>query len=222
MADNVIITPGTGATIRADEIAGNIKIQVMKIALGADGVEDLLLDSGQQAMAGSLPVVLPSDQSAIPVQPFAAILEGGLTELVGIDEQVDQGDYSGSVDVALGGSYSGEILAVALYATEDGTGAVQDSAGILYIFDADPTIASGDTAMSAAERVTVIGKITVAAADWDVDANGGLAYFKDLHIPFHDLTTLYFAWKQTDATGLNDAAGDDEQLEFNFWFRRES
>ncbi|CAK0775235.1 hypothetical protein CCP3SC1AL1_770022 [Gammaproteobacteria bacterium] len=41
------------------------------------------------------------------VQPFSAMLEGGLTELVGINEQVDQNDYCGSVGVSLGGSYSG-------------------------------------------------------------------------------------------------------------------
>src|SRR4030067_1952635 len=109
MTDNVSTTPGSGATIRADEIAGSIKIQVVKIALGADGVEDLLLDSGQQTMANSLPVALPSNQSAIPVSPFAAILEGCLTELVGINEQIDQNDYSGSVDAALGEAVSGEI-----------------------------------------------------------------------------------------------------------------
>ena len=110
MADNVIITPGSGATIRADEIAGSIKIQVVKIALGADGVEDLLLDSGQQTMANSLPVALPSNQSAIPVSPFAAILEGGLTELVGINEQIDQNDYSGSVDVIFGRDFGRGIV----------------------------------------------------------------------------------------------------------------
>jgi hypothetical protein len=222
MADNVAVTPGSGATIRADEIAGSIKIQVVKIALGADGVEDTLVDSGQQTMANSVPVVIASDQAAVATKPMAAILEGGLTELVGVDEQIDQNDYSGSVGVALGGSYSGEILAVALYATEDGTGAVQDSAGVLYIFDADPIIASGDTAMSAAARVAQVAKIVVAASDWDTDANGGSACFKDLHIPFHAVSTLYFAFKLTDATALNDGAGDEEQLEMNFWFRRES
>lgn len=156
------------------------------------------------------------------VQPFSAMLEGGLTELVGINEQVDQNDYSGSVGVSLGGTYSGEILSVAFYATEDGTGAVQDSAGILYVLDADPSIASGDTAMSAAARVTVIGKIAIGAADWDTDANGGLAYICNQPIPFHALANLYFVWKHLDATSLNDAAGDDEQLEFNFWWKRES
>jgi len=144
--------------------------------------------------------------------------EGGLTELVGINEEVNTGDYSGSVGVALGDHVSGEIRQVTLYATEDGSGAVQDSAGILIILDADPAIASGDTAMTAAERVTVIGQIFVGAGDWITDANGGTAVLIDQHISFHAVSTLYFVWLHTDATDLNDAAGDDEQLEFNFWY----
>lgn len=156
------------------------------------------------------------------VQPFAAIQEGGLTELVGINEEVSTDDYSASVGVALGGTYSGEILSFTFYATEDGTGAIQDSAGILYIFDADPTISSGDTSMTAAERVTVIGQVDVEAGDWVTDANGGSASIKDQPVPFHALATLYFAWFHTDAQDLNDVAGDDEQLEMNFHFRRDS
>ena len=158
---------------------------------------------------------------AILTKAAHPIYEGGLTELVGINEKVDQNDYSGSVGVTLAEPCSGEILAIALYATEDGSGGVQDSAGTLFILDADPAVTSGDTALAAAEWVTVIGRVQVATGDWSVDANGGCAYITDTVVPFHTLSTLYFVWKQTDATGLNDAAGDDEQLEFNFWYRRE-
>jgi len=156
------------------------------------------------------------------VGPMSAILEGGLTELVGTDEEVNTDDYGASVGVALGGTYSGEILSVGLYATEEGTGAVQDSAGVLFIFDADPTISAGDTAMAAAEWQSIIGRVDVAAADWKTDANGGMAYFVDVPIPFHAVGTLYFVWFHEDGTDLNDAAGDDEVLEMNFWYRRDS
>lgn len=151
-----------------------------------------------------------------------AMLEGGLTELVGINEEVNTSDYGGSVTVTLAAGYSGEILNFAFYATEDDAGAIQDSAGVLYILDADPAVAAGDTAMTAAEWVTVLGKVEVEAADWDVDANGGCAYIYSPPVPFHALSSLYFVWFHTDGTDLNDAAGDDEQLEFNFWYRRDS
>ena len=160
------------------------------------------------------------------VMPMHSIQELGLTELVGINEKVDQNDYSGSVgvSVASGSSQpvSGEILSLALYATEDGTGAVQDSAGELYILDADPAVASGDTALTAVEWVTILARVKVASTDWTVDAAGGVAYFYDLHIPFHNVKTLYFVWKQTDATGLNADAAHDEQLEMNAWYVRHS
>lgn len=154
--------------------------------------------------------------------PHMAMVEGGLTELVGINEEVNTDDYSGSVGVALGGTYSGEILSFTFHATEDGTGAVQDSAGWLLIFDADPSISSGDTSITAAEWITVLGRVRIEATDWLVDANGGVAHIYDTPIPFHALSTLYFAWFHTDAADLNDGAGDDEQLEVNFWYRRDS
>lgn len=67
MADNVEMDAGTGgATIAADDIGG-VHYPRTKIVLGADGAADLDLDSGQQAMAASLPVAIASNQSSIPV-----------------------------------------------------------------------------------------------------------------------------------------------------------
>jgi len=148
--------------------------------------------------------------------------ELGLTELVGINEEVNTNDYGGSVGVEIGTQVSGEILSFAFYATEDGSGAVQDSAGKLIILDADPEVSVGDTALAAAEWPTVLGVVTVAAADWVTDANGGCAFIYDQPIPFHAVSTLYVVWLHTDATDLNDAAGDDEQLEFNAWYRQDN
>ena len=174
-------------------------------------------DTGNTLRPASAATPLP-----VGAKPFAAILEGGLTELVGINEAVAEHAYSGSVVVDLGGIYSGEILSFAFYATEDGSGAVQDSAGFLFILDADPAVVSGDTALAAAEWPTVLGRVKVQATDWTVDANGGAAYICDQPVAFHATRYLWFVWFHDDATGLNDAAGDDEQLEFNFWYRRDS
>jgi hypothetical protein len=174
------------------------------------------------AVQSTQTAIVAAIQGDLSAQPFSALLEGGLTELVGVDEEVNTNDFGGSVSVALGGEYSGEILSFAFYATEDGEGAVQDSAGKLIILDADPAVAVGDTALAAAEWPTVLGVVPVAASDWVTDANGGCAYICDKPIAFHALSTLYFVWLHTDSADLNDAAGDDEQLEFNFWYRRDS
>lgn len=159
------------------------------------------------------------------VKPFMPILEGGLTELVGINDQVDQNDYSDSVGVSVAFDQlplSGEILSVILISTEDGTGAVQVPNGKLIILDADPAVAFGAVALAAAEWPTVLGVISVATGDWVSDANGGAAYICDQPVPFHALKTLYFVWLHQHATSLNSAGADDEQLEFNFWYRRDS
>ena len=226
MADNITITananstPPAGTVFRTDDIS-SVHYPVTKIALGADGALDTLVDSGQQTSANSLPVVIASDNNVL-VKPFSAIIEGGLTELIGINEEVNQSDYSGSIGVALAGTYSGEILSLALYSTEDGSGAVQVPQGKVLIFDADPSIASGATAIAAAAFPTILGQIDFLTGDWHSDTGGGVAMLSHKPIPFHSLATLYFVWFQTQAVSWNDGAGDDEQLEFNFWYRRES
>jgi hypothetical protein len=157
--------------------------------------------------------------------PRYLIREVGLTELVGKDEEVNTDDYGASVAITLGDGNlpaSGEFLAFAFYATEEGSGAVQDSAGTLLLLDADPAVSAGDTALTAAEWKTILGRVDVAAADWISDANGAMAYICNTPIPFHSLNTIYAVWLHTDATDLNDAAGDDEVLEFNAWYRRDS
>jgi hypothetical protein len=71
MADNIAVTPGSGATIATDEVTRNAASehqQIVKLSLGAEGAFDMLLDSGQQTSANSLPVVLPSDQ-IVAMQP---------------------------------------------------------------------------------------------------------------------------------------------------------
>jgi len=153
------------------------------------------------------------------MQTYAAteLCEIGLTELVGVDEQVDQNDYSGSIEVNMGGS--GEFLAFALIST--GGDEIQ-AAGKLFLFDADPAVSSGDTALTAAEWKTLVGVVNVAASDYVADSGGAVAYITDTPVPFHDTDNLYFVFKLTSATSLNSAGGDNESLELNAWYRRDT
>ena len=179
-------------------------------------------------MAGSLGIrqvinqILTALGSGVLTKPFAEMKESGLVELIGINEQVDQDEYSASVGVVLGGTYSGEILMVTLYSTEDGSGAVQEPDGVLIFLDIDPEAAAGDAALTAAERVTIIGQIDVETDDWQSDANGASACIKNQPLTFHSLATIYAVWFHKNATSFNDVAGDDEQLEMNMWYRRDS
>ena len=55
--ESVSITEGSGKDIAVDTIS-DVEYQVVKIALGADGAMDTLVDSGAQTPANSVPVVL--------------------------------------------------------------------------------------------------------------------------------------------------------------------
>ncbi len=68
MSDNTQLEAAVipGDILATDDVAG-VKFQRVKLALGADGAHDLDVDSGQQAMASSVPVVIASDQTVIPV-----------------------------------------------------------------------------------------------------------------------------------------------------------
>lgn len=68
MADNIQTPTGSGSdpAVATDQIGG-AHYQKIKIVLGAENELDAIVDSGQQTMANSLPVVVASNQSPIPV-----------------------------------------------------------------------------------------------------------------------------------------------------------
>lgn len=151
-------------------------------------------------------------------------LETGITELIGVDEAVATDEYSGSVEVALGQTSGGFIDSILLVMRETGSGAIITETGVLYVFDSDPSISAGDAAMATAgaDHKLAIARLDVAATDWEEDANGATVYKKDLKIPFHAISSLFFVYRQTGATEFNDAGADNEILEFNCWYRRVS
>jgi len=143
-----------------------------------------------------------------------------LTELIGIDDKIDQNDYSGTVDLLFGSEASGKILGITLVSTETGTGAVQVPLSELYVLSADPATVPGDTALSAAERKTLVGQVDIAVADWVGDAAISMHVYKSVEIPFHSLNGLYFVLRNKDAAGINDVGADDEIIEINVWYER--
>src|SRR6266852_423933 len=89
MADNVVVTAGSGTTVAADEVVdgvlGTVKVQYVKLmdgtidgttkaGVGANGLKvSSFIDpasvnaNGQATMANSAPVVIASNQSNLPV-----------------------------------------------------------------------------------------------------------------------------------------------------------
>jgi len=151
------------------------------------------------------------------------IYDSGVLELVGVDEQVDQNDYGGAVSFTLPReSSSGEILGIAIISTEDGSGSVLEPTGKLFVFDADPSISTGDTSIAQASYAFLVGVIDIASGDWVADDNGAIAYLTDIPIAFAGAKTLWFAFLNTLATSINSAAGDDEQIEMRAFIRLEN
>jgi len=212
----------------AEITAGSVDI-AGALPTGTNSIGDIgTVGTVSSITAGSVDIAgaLPAGTNLIgEVQPFAPMAEIGLTELVGTDEEINTGDFTGTVQKDLGGTYSGELKSFSFYTTDETSaseGAPQDSAGELLIFDASPTIGSGAVDMAACAWQAVVGKVVVAASDWITDASSGTAFIFDQPVPFHAVSSLYFSWNHTDGTDLNDNALDEEVLEFNAWYKRES
>jgi hypothetical protein len=68
MADNLAVTPGSGATIATDEVTwppggGTVHVPLGKLVVGDNNAIETI-SRGQQTMANSLPVAIASDQIA--------------------------------------------------------------------------------------------------------------------------------------------------------------
>lgn len=86
MSDNVDVTEGSGKTIATDDVGG-VQYQRVKIDVGGDGAASPLV-RGQQTTANSLPITLPSDQTAVPVKA------GGYKVTVSITRPSDTNAYA--------------------------------------------------------------------------------------------------------------------------------
>jgi len=157
MADNVDITAGTGTTIAADEVTRNAtleKQQIIKLSLGADGDFDTLVDSGQQTMVNSIPVVLASDQGAVPISasslplPSGAVTSANQITIIGHVDGIEgllttiDSDTSTLVgtDFMLGTDFSNVLGTTSLVLATQADDIVNTSDGIqtssfLYVFD---------------------------------------------------------------------------------------
>lgn len=157
-------------------------------------------------------------------QPWDGIKETGVLELVGADEQVDQNELGAAVSFDLPGerAASGELLSFVFLSSESGSGSIQTPSGQLLIFDVDPGHNAGDdgSGISAPEWQAFIGEIDIASSDWKSEDYAAWISVKDEVVPFHAIDTLYFVWRHTDSTSLNDGAGDDEKLEVNVRYCR--
>ena len=173
MADDVTLqsttlaTPASGTIIATDDVAG-VHYQKVKIALGADGAVDTLVDSGQQLMAGSVPVVLASDHSDVKITLDGEAVTISGTVTVGSHAVTNAGTFVVQVDGAALTSL--QLIDDVVYA-DDGawTGDTSKHALAGGIYQSAPqTITDGRTApfnmtVNGAMHVAVQGTVTVAS-----------------------------------------------------------
>ncbi len=158
-------------------------------------------------------------QGDLPMVPFAPITEIPVTEIIGIDEQVDQFEYSAATELAFGSTVSGELL----NATVPISGLLTE-AGTLLIFDADPSVSLADANLATASWALAIGKVDIAAGDWyeeDSGGTGAVATFAE-PIAFHAVSSLWIVYYHEGATQWNSLAGDNESLSFQAELRLDS
>jgi hypothetical protein len=136
--ESVSVTPGSGKDIAVDTIDSK-EFQIIKLAIGADGALDTLVDSGQQTMANSVPVVIASDQTDVKVTlDSEAVVLGAGTAGIGkltANSGVDIGDVD-VTSISAGDNVIGRVK------LSDGT----DVADILDLTNSNPlTVAIVDT-----------------------------------------------------------------------------
>lgn len=193
MADNVAIKDfnNASATIASDEVGG-AQYQIIKLALGADGVATLVA-LGQALMAASVPVTLASNQSAVPVsgtfwqatQPVSGTVTAtiGASEnmlgLVGSSDIVVTVTPTVDTNIYAAGDLLFDSAAIANAVRANGYCAILDSVTIIDKADQKAAftliLANAETDFGAAngapnpddtECATVIGWVPVVAADY--------------------------------------------------------
>ena len=219
-----VTLPITGTTIitTTEDIPVTLDgeaVTVSDITTGTVSVEQSTHDSlnvNANAQVGNADV---SASNPMLAAPFQAMVETGAVELIGVDEQASQYDWSDGTEIALGGTYSGEILNVTLILS----GSLSE-AGTLVVFDADPSVTLADANLATASWLLAIGKNDVAAGDWFEENSGGtgaVAHFAT-PIAFHGVSSLWVAYYHEGATQWNSLAADNETLDIQIEYRRDS
>ena len=164
MADNVEITAGAGTRIATDEVTRNAIVehqQIVKLGLGAEGSHDLVVDSGQQTMANSVPVVMASDQ-------LLAVTPGPKQVRISVTPTIDTGVYTsgdcigGLMEFTNAARASGGSGIVQSVLTLDKTTAQRSAIDLLF-FDRTVTVAGNNSpvAMSDADMAYFLGLVSI-------------------------------------------------------------
>ena len=216
--DVLSVIPGTSATALGkaiDDATGATDTGVAALVKRVD----VLVANAEVNADGDYTWTRVDNFGAVWTHENNAVQELGITELIGINEQVDPAEYGASVTTTLEGT--GVITKVCLIATEEGSGGILKPNGTLILFDTDPTIAFGDASITAGERVTILAQLTFSDTDYQEDANGA-SNCQATEETYHTSTVFASWFLAAGEPSFNDVAGDDEKLELNVLYSRDS
>lgn len=177
MADGFNATEGSGKLIDTDEVSRGgqtVHEQVIKVAMGADGVA-VLLGNGQQTKVASLPVTFPSDPDPVPVSPRSTVVP--VTPTISSGSAYAAGDQIGGIQniaAALLTSLTGMLVDVSVVDKDS-----QNQGITILFFSASPTVVSNDNDPADIADSELAGKfigaVTVSALDYVSLAHGSIA-----------------------------------------------
>lgn len=201
MADNVTL-PGTGGIIATDEVGG-AQYQRVKLALGADGAAADLAP-GQALMAASVPVVLASNQSAVPVSGTVTA-SGPLTDtqLRASAVPVSGTFYQATQPVSIASTVAVTDNSGSL--TVDGTVAIS---GTVAVTDNSTTLSVDDGGGS----LTVDGTVAVSGTVAVTDNGGSLTVDGDVTITSPDVVVTVTPTLDTSAYASGDLLFDSTEV----------
>jgi hypothetical protein len=182
MADNTQLNTGSGGDTVRDKDRAGVKTQVVGLDIDIGGGTEKLLTSGQKTMTDSVPVVLPSNQSAIPITDnsgsltvdgsvsLAAAVPAGTNNIGDVDVLTVPADpFGANADAVVAAGAAGSMQAKLRRATqglEDLKSLIVLAAGNNNIGDvdvatvpADPFGANADAAVAAGATGSISAKL---------------------------------------------------------------
>jgi len=208
MADNITL-PGNGSLVATDEITRSAILQhaqLFKIILGTENNYSGMLDFGQQVMTASLPVVIASNQSVIPISDNSGSLtvdavDLDIRNLTSTDVVTVTGGAGQTADVKI--TLDGEVVVL-------GAGAA--SIGIL---GANSGVDIGDVTINNASGTSAVN-IQDGGNSITIDGSVSISGAVDTELPAAATLTDNFANPTTPAIGafsmVWDGATWDRQL----------
>jgi hypothetical protein len=183
MADNIAITPGTGATIAADDIGG-VHYQRIKLSLGADGTANDASAGVGAVGTGTQRVTLASDDPAV-----TKLNSLGNTVHRAVTFSLNTSAYTASDLLAETQQIDG------FFRVADGTGIIQsitlydqDDQGVpmtIYFLDANVSMGTENSApsISDANALNILGWVDVLTGDWKDIGGVRVASIRNVGLP---------------------------------------